>query len=516
MSRRGKFYLTTAIFYPNAEPHVGSALEIVGADVQARYRRLVGHDVFFLTGTDEHGQKIPQKAAKLGIHPRELVDRHVPQFQDLFSRLLVTNDDFIRTSQERHHQGVRKLWQDVAAAGHIYAGSYEGWYNTREEAYISETEMKERGFSTDDPLIRWMKEESYFFRLSSFQQQIERLFEERPEFCQPEFRAREMLGSFVRPGLEDLCISRSSIDWGIPVPDAPGHVVYVWFDALTNYLTGIGYGEGEDWRRWWPADCHVIGKDILKFHTIIWPAMLMAGGVELPRQVFGHGFITVKKEKMSKSLGNIVDPLPWIDFCGPETLRYYLVRESNFANDGDFDPDNLVARHNDDLSNGIGNLLSRSLTLIEKNLGGRVPASPGDDHGAAEIRNLFAAIVEDYERMMPSFEFASALGRIWEGQTALDRYINDRKPWALAKDPARREELAAVLYVVAEGLRLLATLISPVLPLKAQEIWRRLGMERELLSVDWDDHRRWGLLPEGARVEKGEPLFPRLELKPAE
>ncbi|MEN6627659.1 MAG: methionine--tRNA ligase [Candidatus Sumerlaeia bacterium] len=515
MSRLGKYYLTTAISYPNDKPHLGHVLEVVGTDVQARFRRLIGHEVFFLTGTDEHGQKIPQTAAKQGIEPRELVNRHAPQFQELYKKLEISNDDFIRTTQERHHKAVQKFWQAAADNGYIYTGHYEGWYDTREENYITETELKARNQSTDDPFIRWMKEEAFFFKLSAFQDRIEQLFADNPEFCLPDFRAREMLGSFIRPGLNDLCISRSSIDWGIPVPGTPGHVVYVWFDALTNYLSGIGYGSDEGWTKWWPCDCHVIGKDILKFHTIIWPAMLMAAGIEPPKRVFGHGFMLIDKEKMSKSKGNVVDPYDLIDAYGVETLRFYLMRESNFGNDGEFDVGNLIKRYNDDLANGVGNLLSRSLTLIEKNLGGTIAGASTSAAESAEIRNLFESIVDGYEKAMPAFEYATALAKVFEGQAALDRYINDKKPWAMAKDPAQKEALTGVLYTMAEGLRMIASLICPFLPLTAEEMWRRLGMGRAIMEVEWPDHRKWGLLADGARVTKGAPMFPKLEM-PAE
>lgn len=512
MSRLGKFYLTTAIAYPNGQPHLGHTQEIIGTDVQARFRRMLGHEVFFLTGTDEHGQKIPQTAAKEGIHPSELVGRHVPQFQELYKRLLISNDDFIRTSQERHRVAVQQFWSAASANQYIYMGQYEGWYDTREENYITEADMNARGLTKDDPYVRWMKEEAFFFKLSAFQEKIEKLFGENRAFCVPEFRAREMLGSFIRPGLQDLCISRSSIDWGIPVPGTPGHVVYVWFDALTNYLSGIGYGSDDGWRKWWPCDCHVIGKDILKFHTIIWPAMLLSADIEPPRQVFGHGFVLdANGEKMSKSKGNVIDPYDLLDRFGVDTIRFYLMRESNFGNDCMCGIDNIVKRHNDELANGIGNLLSRSLTLIEKNLGGEVRGASASGGESAELRNLFESIANDYERTMPAFEYATALGRVFEGQAALDRFINDRKPWAIAKDPARKAELEAVLYTMAEGLRLIASLIYPFMPQTAEEIWRRLGLERAILDVAWPDHRRWGLLADGARVTKGAPLFPKLE-----
>ncbi len=511
MGSQGKFFITTAISYPNARPHLGHVFEIVGTDVQARFRRLLGHDVFFLTGTDEHGQKIQNQAVERDVSPEALVDELSGVFRDLYQKLEISNNDFIRTTQARHKAAVHTLWRTVADAGYLYRGHYEGWYNTREESYITELEMKDRGITTDDPYIRRMKEEAYFFKLSEFQQQIERLFAEHPDFCAPNFRAREMMGSFIKPGLEDLCVSRSTIHWGIDVPGDHGNIIYVWFDALTNYLSGIGYGASEDWKRWWPPDCHVVGKDILKFHTIIWPAMLIAAGLELPRQVFGHGFVLVNKEKMSKSRGNVIDPFDLINDYGAETLRYYLLREANYGGDGEFVEDNLRERYNADLANGIGNLLSRSLTMIEKNAGGTIKTAPCDEADELAIRRKFEEIFADYERAMPAFEFATALARVWEGQTALDRYINEKKPWALAKDPAARDQLDTVLYLLAEGLRMLATLIYPFMPLTAAEIWCRLGLERGHLDVDWPDHKRWGFLADGLRVTKGQPLFPRLD-----
>lgn len=509
MKTLGKFYITTPIYYTNEKPHLGHVFEVVGIDVQARFRRLIGHDVYFLSGTDEHGQKIQNQAALRGISPQELVDHLAEQFQSLWSQLLISNNDFIRTTQKRHEAGVQKIWREVEKRGFIYQSHYEGWYNTREEAYITETEMKEQGLTSDDPLIKWMKEESYFFKLSAFQKEIEQLFEERPEFCQPDFRAKEMLGSFIKPGLTDLCISRSSISWGIDVPGVPGHVVYVWFDALTNYLSAIGYGQDENWSQWWPADVHVVGKDILKFHTIIWPAMLMAAGIELPKQVFGHGFVTLGDEKMSKSRGNVIDPVDLIKDYGVEPLRYYLLREINYGGDGAFIEDNLRQRYNADLANGIGNLLARSLTMIEK-AGGTIKVMPCEGADEQAIKAKFAEVFADYERMMPAFDYAQTLAKIWEALTTLDRYINDRKPWALAKDPALRGELETVLYMLAEGLRMLATLIQPFMPQTAETIWQRLGLAGGILDVAWEEHKRWGLMTDGLQVSKGEPLFPRL------
>lgn len=519
MSKLGRFYITTPIYYTNDKAHLGHVFEVIGIDAQARFRRLIGHDVRFVSGTDEHGQKIQNEAAKRGVTPQAMVDALAEQFQALWKRMEISNDDFIRTSEPRQRAGVHKIWRDVAARpeGYIYRGVYKGWYDSRDENYLTEKEMEERGISKDDPFIKWTEEQVYYFRLSAFQKEIERLYEERPEFIAPAHHRAQMLNSFVKPGLMDLCISRSTINWGIPVPDAPGEVVYVWFDALTNYLSAIGYGRDEAWREWWPADVHVVGKDILKFHTIIWPAMLMAAGIELPRQIYGHGFITLRDTgsqeelKMSKSRGNIIDPNDLASDYGVAALRYYLMREFNYGGDGAFNEANLRTRYTADLANGLGNLVSRTFNLIEKSLGGRTVVAPTD---GAEEQVVVRAVEEafaDYERLMPQFEYARALTKVWDAQAAIDKYITTLEPWKLAKDPAQRERLEKCLYTSAEGLRALASMIYPFMPSVSEDIWRRLGFERGILQTDWADQRRWGFLPGGNPVVKGDPLFPRLE-----
>ncbi len=516
MAKRGRFYITTPIYYTNDKAHLGHVFEVIGIDVQARFRRLIGHDVHLVSGTDEHGQKIQNQAAAKGISPRELVDGLAEQFITLWKKIEISNDDFIRTTEPRQHAGVEKFWRDVAAKGWIYRGKYEGWYNTRDEAYYTEKELAEAGLTKDDPYIKWTSEPVFYFKLSAFQKEIERLYAERPDFIQPSHHSAQMLNSFIKPGLSDLCISRSTISWGIPVPDAPGEVVYVWFDALVNYLSAIGFGRDEAWRQWWPADVHVVGKDILKFHTIIWPAMLMAAGLELPKQVYGHGFITLRDAgsqeeiKMSKSRGNIIDPNDLIADYGVSALRYHLLREFNYGGDGAFIEANMKTRYNADLANGLGNLVSRSLNMIEKSQDGKIVVAPTD---GAEEQAVIARIREAFdafEDLLPKFEYSRALTKIWEAATALDKYIDTQKPWALAKDPAQKERLASVLYTLAEGIRCLASLLYPFIPSTAEEIWRRLGMEQSLLQADWSDHRRWGLLPSGIRAQKGTSLFPRL------
>lgn len=517
MSKLGRFYITTPIYYTNDKAHLGHVFEVIGIDAQARFRRLLGHEVYFLSGTDEHGQKIQAQAAARGVSPKELVDGLADQFKALWSKLEVSNNDFIRTTEARHHAGVHKMWKLLEERGHIYRGKYEGWYNSRDEAYYSEKELIDAGLKKDDPFIKWTSEDVYYFKLASFQKQIEKLYEERPDFVQPTHHANQMLNSFIKPGLQDLCISRSTITWGIPVPNAPGEVVYVWLDALTNYLSAIGFGANDDWQKWWPADVHVVGKDILKFHTIIWPAMLMAAGVELPKRVFGHGFITLRdagsqeEVKMSKSKGNIIDPEDLIADYGVPALRYHLMREFNYAGDGAFTEAGFRTRYNADLANGLGNLVSRALNLIEKNFSGAVP--PAATEGAEE-QTVVTAVMESFaafEDLMPKFDYARALTKIWEAETALDKYIDTNKPWALAKDPAQRERLGVVMYTCAEGIRALASLIYPFMPSTSEEIWKRLGISRGLLEVEWADHRKWGLMRGGEQVTKGDPLFMRLD-----
>lgn len=530
MSRLGKFYITTPIYYTNDKAHLGHVFEVIGIDAQARFRRMLGHDVRFLSGTDEHGQKIQNQAASRGVSPQAFVDDLAERFKALWSRLGISNDDFIRTSEPRHHRGVHRMWREVAskAGDLIYRGAYEGWYDSRNEAFLGEKDKREnedrreqQGLPREDPYVKWTKEPCFFFRLSAYQKEIERLFEERPDFIAPDHHRAQMLNSFVKPGLADLCISRSTISWGIPVPDlpagAPAEVVYVWFDALTNYLSAIGYGTNDEWTEWWPADVHVVGKDILKFHTIIWPAMLMAAGIELPKQVYGHGFITLRDagsqqdKKMSKSEGNIVDPEDLVARYGVSAVRYHLMREFNYGGDGAFIEENLRARFNADLANGLGNLVSRTLTLVEKSLGGELPRDVSlEGAGERAVVETVDAAFRDYVELMPRFDYARALTRAWEAQAALDRYINDEKPWALAKDPSQADRLARVLGVAADGIRALSVMAWPFMPETCEEIRRRIGLEPSPLATPWEDHLLWGTLG-GRRASKGESLFPRLE-----
>ncbi len=516
MASKGKFYITTPIYYVNDVPHIGHAFEVIGIDVQARFRRLIGHDVMFLSGTDEHGQKVAQRAAANGVSPQEWTDRIAAEFERVWALLGISQDDFIRTTQKRHHETVAKLWNDVLERGDIYLGKYEGWYDVKEESFITESEMRNQGLEPGERIKR-MSEDAYFFRLAKYREPLLKYIEENPDFIQPETRKTEVINSFLTPDMPDLCVSRTSIDWGIPVPNAPGHVMYVWFDALTNYLSGIGYGRDDSqYEKYWPADCHVIGKDILKFHCVYWPAMLMAGGVEPPKQVFGHGFITVLRpgasdgEKMSKSAGNAVDPLPYVEMIGAEPLRYLLMRQLNYGGDGLFSEEAMISTYNAEMPNGYGNLLSRTASMVEKNLGGQIGQVADEEMTDVErgFVTQWAATVTEYERAMPLFEFQSALESMSQFLDVLNKSFNDVEPWKLAKDPAQSDRLRVYLSCVSEGIRGLALLVSPFMPESAAKMNETLGLTDQL---DWETAKQWGAGFGKLNLRKGEPLFKKLE-----
>jgi methionyl-tRNA synthetase len=523
-----KFYITTAIPYANAEPHVGHVLELIGTDVIARAKRLLGYRVYFQTGTDEHGQKMLEAATKVGMTAQEYADSIVPRFRSLWDDLNVSYDRFVRTTDPDHGRGVLKFWQAVRDNGDIYLGKYEGWYCVPDETFVLESQVitGEKGEKLCPQCNRelvWHSEENYVFRWSKYQKALEEWISSHPEFIAPSFRANEMINSFLRPGLQDISISRTTIQWGIPVPDNPKHVIYVWFDALLNYITGIGYGSDEErFREWWPCDLHVVGKDILKFHTLLWPAMLMAAGLELPRRVFGHGFVVLRgAEKMSKSKGNVVNPRDLLALFegNPDPLRYYILCENDFGYDATFSLEGLVEKYRADLADKLGNLVSRTTSMIMKYRDGvlkRVERLQPEDEKAREVLTaLWQPASEDpsrtvFEYLIDEGLFAQLLQRIFAGVSLLNGYVTEQKPWALAKDPARKERLDQVLYVLYEGLRLVAAQIWPFIPASADKMWRQLGFEKSIASHTFEDVATWGAM-EPRPIVPGGILFPKFE-----
>ncbi len=507
MSQR--FYITTPIFYVNDVPHIGHAYTTLACDVMARYKRARGFDVAFLTGTDEHGQKVEKAALANGETPLELADRVVKRFQSLWEKLNISNTDFIRTTQERHKKGVQHFFREVQAKGDIYLGEYEDWYCTPCETFWTEKQLMDNCCPDCGRPTEKIKESSYFFRMSKYQDQLVRHIEENPDFIQPRSRRNEIL-NFIKDGLRDLSISRTSFSWGIPVPGDEAHVIYVWFDALTNYLTALGYPQDEsgDLAAFWPACTHIIGKDITRFHTVYWPTFLMAAGLPLPQKVFAHGWWTVEGKKMSKSLQNAIEPNMLIDKYGVDQVRYFLMREVPFGLDGDFSHSALVHRINSDLANDLGNLVSRSTAMLSKYFGGALPAANSQTDVDDNFIARFPAAIATFDQQMEDLAFNKALQTLWSLVSAANKYIDDSAPWALAKDESNRERLGSVMYNLIEAVRLIGLLVTPFMPDTGEKIRKTLSLP-ETDSIQGQD--RWGVLIPGAHIEKATPLFPRIE-----
>ena len=514
MKDKGTFYLTTPIYYPSDKLHIGHAYCTVAADAIARYKRLTGYDVYFLTGSDEHGQKIERKAKEKGVTPQKYVDDIVAGFKDLWELMNISNDGFVRTTDDYHVAAVQKIFKRLYDQGDIYKSSYTGHYCTPCESFWIERQLKDGCCPDCGRPVEMVEEESYFFKLSKYADQLIRHIQENPEFIQPVSRTNEMLQNFLLPGLEDLCVSRTSFKWGIPVTFDEKHVVYVWIDALSNYITKLGYLSEDDllYRKYWPCDLHLVGKEIVRFHTIIWPIMLLALGEQLPKQVFGHGWLILEGGKMSKSKGNVVDPVKLCERYGVDAIRYFLLREVPFGSDGVFSNEALIYRINSDLANDLGNLLSRTVAMIDKYFDGIVPERGAVMEGDTDLVALFEALPGAVQAHMDALRLPEALQEIWKLVGACNKYIDMTAPWVLAKDETAKPRLGTVLYNLAESLRGVAVLIQAYLPGTAPKIFEQLGVTDEAFK-DHDSLLRFGRLPAGTKVQKGEALFPRIDIK---
>lgn len=509
-----KFYITTPIYYPSDKLHIGHSYCTVATDTMARYKRLRGYDVMFLTGTDEHGQKLERIAKGQGVTPKEYIDKVVVGIKELWKTLNISYDKFIRTTDDYHVKTVQKIFKQLYDQGDIYKSTYEGWYCTPCESFFTEHQLVDGKCPDCGREVEKVKEESYFFRLSKYQDRIIKYMEENTEFLQPNTRQNEMINNFLKPGLEDLAVSRTSFKWGIPVEFDPGHIVYVWVDALSNYISALGYGSDDDslFQKYWPADVHVVGKEIVRFHSIIWPAMLMALNLPLPKQIFGHGWLVINGGKMSKSVGNVVDPNVLVEKYGVDAIRYFLLREIAFGQDGNFNNEALIQRINSDLANDLGNLVSRTVGMIEKYFNGTLPetqtATQFDDDLIQTAKNIVPKVETNMDKMM----FSDALIELWNLIRRTNKYIDETQPWILIKDESKHSELANVLYNVTESIRIISILLQPFMPNTPELIWQQIGLESGELTA-WDSAKEWGKLSKTLSVKKGNVIFPRIDMK---